>query len=226
LIALAILGWIALGLLALLVLVLLLTLPSLRLHFSARDGEVKLSAHYLFLRYKILPWLEKPEKKKKAKKKTKKAKEPPEEEEKPDKAKETSLSQKWEQYRPLIRKSGKVVRRLCKRVVIYKVHARVKICGEDAHQTALSYAKMASGATVLSQILGWVFTLKKSDIEILPDFIGQSSSYDISFRLRLRPVHMLTAGITMLSAYLKTSRRGKKIRKGGKKYEPATASHK
>jgi len=222
---LTVLGWIGIGLLALPVLIFLLSVPSVRLYFSAQGGEVKLSAHYLFLRFRVLPAKEKPAKK--AKKKAKKAKEPPkEEEEEPAKKEKPSAWQMWEQYRPLIRKSGKVLKRLCKKVVIYKVRARVKICGEDAHQTALKYAKITSGVAVLSQILSRVFTLKRSDTEIAPDFLGQRDSYDVSFRLRVRPLHFLTAGITMLIAYLKTSRRVKKIRKGGKKYEPATASHK
>ena len=220
---LTILGWIGFGLLALLVLVFLLLLPSLRLHFSAREGEVKLSAHYLFLRYRILP--AKDEKPAKKAKKAKKPETPPEEEEEPEKEDKLSLSQRWQQYRPLIRKGGKVLRRLCKRVVIYKVRARVKLCGEDAHQTALKYAKVTSGAAVLFQLLEWAFTLKKTDIGVAPDFLGQKDSYDVSFRLRVRPVHFVTAGAAMLVAYLKASRRGKKIRKGGKKYERATTSH-
>ena len=217
-ILLTILEWVVALLLGLLILAFLLLLPSLRLHFSARGGEVKLSAHYLFLRYRVLPAKERLEKK--AKKKPKKAKEPPEEpeeEDQPPKKAEPSLSQKWRQYRPLIRKGGKVVRKLCKRVVIYNVRARVKICGEDAHQAALSYAKVTSGVAVLLQILDWVLTLKKPDIEIAPDFLGQSSICDISFKLRVRPVHFALAGIIMFTAYLKASRRGKKIRKGGKK---------
>ena len=215
---LAILGWVVGGLLALPVLVLLLSLPLLRLHFSARDGEVKLTAHYLFLRFKILPAKEKPEKKAKKPK-------PPKEEEAPEKAEELSLRQKWRQYRPLIRTGGRTLQRLCKRVIIYKVWVRVKICSEDAHQTALKYAKITSGAVVLTQILDWVFTLRKADIKISPDFLGQHDSYNVSFWLRVRPLHILTAGYTMLKAYLKASKRGKKIRKGGKKYESA-ASHK
>ena len=220
---LTILGWVGVGLLALLVLIFLLTLPSLRLHFSAQNGEVKLSAHYLFLRLRILPTKEKPTKKVK---KAKKAKTSPKEEKEPAKKKKLSMGQKWEQYRPLIRKGGKSLRQLCKRVVIYKVRVRIKICGEDAHQTALKYAKVSSGAAVLTQLLNWAFTLKKPDVETLPDFLGQHDSYDVSFRLRVRPLHFVTAGITVLAAYLKASRRVKKIRKGGKKYEPATTSHK
>ena len=220
---LSVLGWVGAGLLALLVLVFLLLLPSLRLHFSALDGNIKISAHYLFLRYGAFPLKEKPDKKPKKK--------PPKEDEKPEPETEAKPSpwQMWEQYRPLIRKGGKTLQKLCKRVVIYKVWARIKICDEDAHKTALKYAKITSGAAVLSQLIGELFTVRKSDVQILPDFLGQNSnnsSYNISFRLRVRPLHIVSAGVVMLIAYLKTSRQGRIKRKGGKKHESTAASYK
>ena len=225
-----VLGWVGVGLLALLGLVFLLLLPSVRLHFSARDGDIKISVHYLFLRYGILPQKEKPAKKpKKHKEKLVKEEEP----EEPAKKQKPSISMMWEQYRPLIRKGGKTLKTLCKRMVIYKVRARVKICDEDAHKTALKYAKITSGAAVFLQVISRVFTLKKTDMQVLPDFLGESSGYDISFRLRVRPLHIVTAGVVMLIAYLKTLRRGRNIkprginkRKGGRKHESTAASYK
>jgi len=218
------LGWILAVLFALPLLVLLLLLPSLRLHFSSAGGNIKVKAKYLFLSFQLYPIKVKPEKKKK--KKAKKQPEP--EKDKPPPAEKEKLSalQTWEQYKPLIQKAKKTMRFICKRLIIYKVKARVAVRGPDAHQTAITYAKTASFTSILMQILGWIFTLKKTDIVIAPDFLGEKSSYDISFRLRIRPIFVLTALIGLLPALLKAFKKNKKTkRKGGKKYEPA-ASHK
>ena len=221
-IVLSILGWILAGLLLLLALAFLLMLPSLRVCFSLEGGQMKVTARYLFVFYRIYPVKER-RRKKKHKKPA-----PEEDEEEPtaaqDKKKKPSAMQMLKWYRPFIHKAKKVLRSLCKRLVIYKVKARVKVAGEDAHRTALKYSKTACLAAVLMQILSEIFTVKKPDIIISPDFLSEKSDLDISFRLRIRLIFAFIAGIQLLAAYLKVPKNGRKTRKGGKKYESA-ASH-
>lgn len=213
-IVLQILGWILAGILLLLLLIFLLLLPSVRVHFSGMGGDMKATVYYLFLRFRVYPTKEKPEK---PKKKRRKKPDAPKEDEPPPEKKKVSPFVTFKQYKPFIHKAKKVLRALCKRLVIYKVKANIKISGADAHQTALKYAKAASFLAIFLQILSWAFTVKKPDIAISPDFLSEKSAYDISLRLRIRPVFFLIAGARLLPDYLKVSRQDKKTRKGGKK---------
>ena len=212
--------WILAGLLAVLLLAFLLLLPSLRIYFTAQAGKINVVARYLFLSYHLYPAKQKPAKQKKKADDKPQAEEapPPEEEKKP------SLREKITQYKPLMRRGKKILRTLFKRVIIYKVKARVSVCGDDAHKTALNYAKVTSMAAIFVQILGWAFTLQKTDIVINPDFLGERSAYAVSFRARVRPIFALIAAMRLIPAYLEASKRHRKTRKGGKKYESA-ASH-
>lgn len=220
-IVLNVLLWVLAAILALLLLILLLMLPSVRIRVSMRGGEIKASAHYLIFFYRLHPRPEKPEKKPK---KPKPAPEPEEPEPPPEKADKPSLPEMWKQYKPLLRSAKAAMRYLCKRVVIYKVRARVKVAGPDAHAAALRYASAASLVAALTQVLGWAFTLRRADIQLVPDFIHEQSEYDIAFRVRIRPIYALIMGVRLLIVYLTTARRRKKTRKGGKQYERA-ASH-
>lgn len=219
---LTILGWIALGIPALLLLLFLLTLPSVRLSFAAAGGEFKVTAHYLIFFYRLYPIKTR---RKKPKKKKKEAPPPPPEEEPPlEEEEKVPLSKTLARVRPFARRAKGILRRLGKRLVIYRVRARVRVGGPDAHQTALRYAKATAFAAILTQILGWAVTLKKADIEIAPDFLHEKGGYEIAFRLRIRPVFMLWAGIQLLFAWLGSKKKKKQRRKGGRQYESA-ASH-
>ena len=231
-IVLNILGWILAGLLLLLALVFLLMLPSLRVCFSYEGGQMKVILRYLFLFYRIYPTKEKPKKKKRKKPTPEKDEEEPDAPE--DKKKKPSVMQTLRQNKHFFRKARKILRSLCKRLVIYKVKARIKISSEDAHHTALKYSKTAFFSAILMQILGEVFTVKKADIVISPDFLSDKSICDISLRVRIRPIFAFVAfvrllmapkvGLRDIKAYLKVPKQGRKTRKGGKKYE-STASH-
>jgi len=218
-----ILGWILAGILLIILLITLLMLPNVRLHFSGKDGQMKASAHYLFLRFRIHPAKEKREKKRKKREKKPKEEKKKRQELKRGEEEKAPLLEMLKQYKPLIAKSKKVLRKLCKRLVIYKVRANVKIVGADAHQTALKYSKGVSFAAILLQILGWAFTVKKPDIVISPDFLGQKITYEFSLRVRIRPIAFVIAGMQLLPAYLKVSKQNNKTQKGGKNNESETS---
>lgn len=205
-----------------LLLIFLLLLVPVRLRFSLWDSEMSASVHYLFFRFRILPL---PEEKEPAKKKKKAKKEPEpksEKEEKPQKDKQP-FSEKWEKIRGLIRSAKKSVALLCRHVVIYKLHAEVVVARPDAHKTALAYAKTTSFGAILLEVLDWAFVLKKPRVRISPDFTREKSVYNVAFRVRIRPLFAIIAGLQVLFAFLKTSSKKSK-QKGGQQYESA-ASH-
>ena len=215
-IALAIVG-------AVFLLLFLLLLPSVRLHLSYKQGEAQVSLHYLFLRFRLFPLKEKPDAKEETDQEAEEAdaKEPKEEE--PQKKK--SFAHQLEDIRDLVRSSGKALNRLRRHIIFYRLQGHIAIAREDAHQTALAYAKTALLLQTLLEVIGEVFVLKKHKLTLSPDFTRESSVYHLSLRIRFRPLFVLTAGVGVLLALLRNAHRGKKnsVSKGGS-YESA-ASH-
>lgn len=219
-------GWILLGLVILLPLGLL---PNLRLSFSSRDGEIKLSVHYLFLRYKILPMREKPPRekpsKKPKKKKLKSKKHPPKAE--PKKEKHTT-NELIEKYRPLVTEVRGTIRSLAGRVVVYKIKVRISVGGGDAHTTALKFAEVSSSAGIGVQLLGSLVKLRlgRQSIVITPDFLAPHSSSAIALKVRVRPIFLVIAGARLIPAYIRVVGKDRKTKRGGKKYESRAAPDK
>ena len=227
-IALQILIGILLVIVGIILLALLLCIPSVRVHASYLKGEMRLSVHYLFLRYVIFPLApeepeepEKPVKEKKAKKKKKKPPEPPTPEEEKVKA---ALKDTLEQYKPLISAVRRSLRKMLKRIHIYKIEAGLDLVGGDAHKTALLYAKAANGINIFILLLEDLFTVRVKYLRVSPDFISEKTRLNLSLRIKMRPITVIPVGISLFFAYLKTLPPRKKRRsifsknksKGGK----------
>ncbi len=206
-----------------LLLLFLLLLPSVRLHLSYKQGEAQVSLHYLFLRFRLFPLKKKPDATEEPDRQAQEAeaKEPKEEE--PQKKK--SFAHQLEDIRDLVRSSGKALDRLRRHIIFYRLRGRITVAREDAHQTALAYAKTALLLQTLLEVIGGVFVLKQHKLTLSPDFTRESSAYHLSLRIRFRPLFVLTAGAGVLFALLRNARRGRKksVSKGGS-YESA-ASH-
>ena len=202
-------------------LVLLLCCFSVRLHLSYISGEIKATAHYLFIRYRLLP--EKPEKPGKPKKPKKKKKQETVEAT-PGKKREP-LRESLERYRPLLSAAKENLRKLCKRIIIYNVDAQVGLASADAHKTALLYTKTANFLNILLILLKELFTVKIKSLLVSPDFTGDKSSADISLWIRIRPIVVIPIGIVLFLAYLKTlsyDKSKKSQLKGGNQYEQSS----
>jgi len=221
LIVLTILSWVLVGIFSLILLILLLTLPAVRLHVSAINGDFKITAWYLCFFYRVYPMKVRPEKPAKLKKKPKAEPEEKKDEDKPPDKEKPSIAKLFKRYKAFGVKAIKILRQLSKRLVVYKISVKVKIGGQDAHQTALRYAKATSFTAILIQLFDRLVTLKKPGVEVLPDFLQEQNDYAISFRLRFRPIFGVIAGIQLLAAWISSKRHKKPRRKGGKKYEPA-----
>ncbi|MGI6404440.1 MAG: hypothetical protein ACOX0K_09620 [Oscillospiraceae bacterium] len=205
-----------------LLLLLLLLLSSIRLHISYRQGQAQVSLHYLFLRFRLYPSKKKAASKKKRDKAPKKE-EAAQPEGKPKKKK--SLSQRLEEIRHLIGSSSKALGRMRRHIIFYKLRGHITISREDAHQTALAYAKFALFLHTLLELVDSIFVLKKHRLTLSPDFTRETSVYDVSFRIRFRPLFaFLTGGEILLALLGKASKNSKKSVSKGGSYESA-ASH-
>jgi hypothetical protein len=101
----------------------------------------------------------------------------------------------------------------------------ITISREDAHQTALAYAKFALFLHTLLELVDSIFVLKKHRLTLSPDFTRETSVYDVSFRIRFRPLFaFLTGGEILLALLGKASKNSKKSVSKGGSYESA-ASH-
>jgi hypothetical protein len=215
LIALQILLLILLLALALIALVVVLLSFSIRLHISYIKGSARVRVYYLFLWYNLLRAKPgKPDKPQKSpkKKKAKKTKKPVDATEKKVPFRETLA-----RYRPLLRATHQSWRKILKSFIIYKVEAGISLGAQDAHKTALLYAKAANAINLLMQILEELFTVKIKHIRVSPDFIREKTSADFSLRVRLRPIVIFPAGARLLYAFFKTFSDDKKTKEKGVK---------
>jgi len=215
-----------LGSLVLLIFLLLLMPLSLRAGYFR--GELGLSVHYLFFRVRLSDKLTEklmssPEKevKKEVKKQQK------EEKTKADKTKGVLDTVKT--VTSVLEASAKPLQRLRRNLVFYKVRINGLIGGEDAHTAALDYGRITGFVAVMLAVVGELFVLETPQVHLFPDFTKDSSAWDISLRIRIQPIVLLSVAVGTAAAYLRVTAKNKRDRKvkkskGGHSNEPA-ASH-
>lgn len=181
--------------LALVLLVLLLAPASVRLYCD--EENMQLRVRYLFFSLNPLSQKEKPEKERpeKVKKKKKKKKAP---EEKEAAAKE-SLQAVWS----LLKSSRRALRWIRKHLVFRGVKVFVSVGGEDAHQAAQSYGRLAAALFPALGAASQIFVIKEPVVYIAPDFLSDKTRYEISFRASIRPLFVFVALTTVLGSVVK-----------------------
>lgn len=211
----------------LLLLAFLLVMP-IGVRLSCWNGHWNAQVQYIFIRYGVSPELLARRAEKTAKREVKKkrpAKKPKEKKPEEEEAKKEGPLASLGALQELWRSSRKRLAVLRRHVVIDRLQVAVEAGGEDAHKTALLYARLAAAAAVALEILGELFELKKPRVSILPDFCRPGIRYDVSLRVRVRPFILLLAGTHLLIVYLrliKPKYQNAKI-KGGSQHEPATS---
>lgn len=206
-------------------LLLLLTPIRLRAGYSAEKFTLYLGI--LFFRLNLSPdHLSEPTRRKKDKpSKAKKKEQPPKQKKQTDADREKPDMLK--ELLPLIRASGRAVRRIGRRLILYDIEIYGSIGSEDAHKTALLYGRVSAVVPLLISILNELCVVRTPTVRLAPDFTRGKSMWDISLALRIQPVTLLGAGISLLIAYLKHTRKqpaqGQKKRKGGHLHESATS---
>jgi hypothetical protein len=209
--------WIFGGIVA--VVLLLLWCP-LVLRFDYVGGAAKLSLRYLVFRARLLPPGEKKAGKSPRRRKARKQK--PKPEKKADRTVMETLRSLWE----LAQASRRGLRILRRGIVITRLNILASIGGEDAHQAAENYGKLAAALFPALGILGTVFTVRDPSVYIAPNFVSPTSVFEISLRVRIRLTTILAAGISSGVHYIKVLSRkkadGQEV-KGGKQYERKTS---
>ena len=213
-VALAAIAGILLALLAL-----LLAPVSVRAAYTA--GEFRLSVHYLFLKFPILPKPEeKPEKKGRPKKDKPKKKKAAEEKQK--KKTKWTPGLVWE----LVKSTRKGLNTLRRHLVFYRVEIYAAVGGSDAHKAAVAYGNLNTVVYCGLSVVGTLFPLKDVTVRLLPAFYRESTAWDVRFRVRIIPLFAAGAAIQIAFAAIAAILKGKQDnkRKGGIPHESA-ASH-
>ena len=191
----------------LLLLLILLLLAPVSVRADCYNGYWHVRIRYLLFWYDISQELmnkreakaqEKPQKKEKPQKE----KPPPKEGEKDSPQKEKPLQtvkMLWE----LLCSVNPALTLLRNHLTIDKVRVALVIGGEDAHAAALNYARATAALAVLIEIMDGLFVLKQPQTGTVPDFTRPGIRYDISARVRMRPIIPVIAALYILVRYIK-----------------------
>jgi hypothetical protein len=190
------------------------------LRFDYAGGAAKLSLRYLVFRARFLPAKEKKSGKSPRRQKARKRKAKPEK--KANRTVMETLRSLWE-FAQASRRGLRILRR---GIVITRLNILASLGGEDAHQAAESYGKLAAALFPALGILGTVFTVRDPSVYIAPKFLSPDSVFEVSLRVRIRLTTILAAGISSGVHYMKVlsrkKRDGQEV-KGGKQYERKTS---
>ncbi len=202
-IVLKIIGWVLLGLLALIVLALCVRVR-IRLEYSDENTSVLLK--WLFLKFPLYPGKEKkekPEKEKKKKepeKKEEKKEEPAEEKEKGENFLVTLYNAEGvggliEILKKVLGYTKRYFSNLLHSLVVDELYLDVRCTRSDAASTAIYYGEVCA---VLFPLLGSLASqcrMKKYDVNVYPDFIARFSAVSLVTTLHLTPIYFI--GVTI-----------------------------
>jgi hypothetical protein len=213
---------------AVLALLLVLLLSPAVLSFHYEDERLALKLRYLLFSVDLSPEAldKKAERKARRKPKAKKGPKPPKPEgkEKPKKKTAVTFGDIW----ALFKASRRAVNVIRWNLVFYRIRVTVAVGGPDAQTIGEKYAAYGIIIPRLIGLLDLVFTAVDPQVLVMPNFLREQSYWDVAFKARIAPWHVLAAVRHMLVQFLRMSYRNKQKRekiKGGKRHEP-TASHK
>lgn len=88
--------------------------------------------------------------------------------------------------------------RMLKHIRITKLKLFMTVACEDADRTGIVYGEASASIYTLLGVLDNTFKLKIKSVDIVPDFISGEAKYDISFKVKLRLIHILFAAIGII----------------------------
>ncbi len=211
--ALRIIGYVLLGLLALLLL--LLVVP---VRFRVKyEAALSATAWVLFVPIPLSPRKEKPKKEKPEKKaaKPKQEKKKPEKKEKEKKKKdfldlkrharelkENGVAAAVAWLKEVVAIVLKTASRLLDAITVTKLRARIDVAGEDAAQTALTYGKLCAGIFPAIGVVESKIKVKKQEISIAPAFCLEKTKFAFDVRLKISVWRVVLAALIMLIKYI------------------------
>lgn len=195
--------YIILGIIAAIVLLL-----SVRINLTGEYFDsFKLEVSWLFLKFQIFPLVKKEKKEKPKKEEPPKPQKEPQPEVPGEKKENIFLTfynnQGVEGVEELINNAAYSVARLFasfrRHIVIRELYLWITVCSNaDAAQTAIDYGRMCQKVFPPLGFICSNLTVKKYDCEIEPDFIGKTNSAQFAFKISVRPIFILNAGIVLL----------------------------
>ena len=211
LLALKIIGFVLLGLLALLAI--LLAVP-VRLRVRYRE-EMSTTLWVLFVPIRLLPKKEKPEAETADKPKPKKKAKTDDDKQKQKKKdvldlkqhakelKENGVAAAVEWLKEIAGYLLTAADRLLKAVTVTRLFARVDIAGEDAAQTALTYGKLCGAVYPALGVVESKLKVKKQDVTIAPAFCAEKTQFAFDVRLKISLWRVVVAALLLLVQYIK-----------------------
>ena len=172
--------------------------------------EFRLNVKWLFLKIDILPSKKKDKPKKEKAPKEKKEKPQTEEvvTETPAEKKENIFvkfynNQGFDGVIQLVNNVGKALGKLMhsfkKHIVLRELYLWMTVTGGcDAAETALEYGRVCQK---IFPVMGYIcsnLTVKKYDVEIEPDFLGNKNKAEFAFSVSVRPIFILNALIVLV----------------------------
>lgn len=209
-----IIGWIFLGFL--LFVFLLLFLP---VHTRVRyDGAVQVWCGLGPVSLRLFPLKKKAERPKKEKTQAAETKS------QPKKKKPAGQKLTWDTVCDYIRLALEALGAMRRRLVIRNLTCHVKVAVKDAAATALLYGRVAAGVSALYPVMERSLRVKKTDIAVDADFEGEKLDILADVTIAACPMRMLIAAVILLIRFLKIRRKSKQQdqpiqEKGGKIHE-------
>ena len=176
--------------------------------------EFKLSLSWLFLKIQILPSKNKDKSKKEKKPKKEKPKEEPAPQPEPDpdeqpKEKKENIfvtfynNQGFDGVIQLINNAvyslGKMLSSFKKHIVIRELYLFMTVTGNcDAAETAMNYGQTCQKVFPAMAFICSNLPVKKYDVEIEPDFLGQKNSAQFAVSVHIRPIFFINAVIVLV----------------------------
>lgn len=172
--------------------------------------EFKLNVKWLFLKIDIFPAKkkDKPKKEKAPKEKKEKPADEKVTEETPTEKKENIFvkfynNQGFDGVIQLINNVGKALGKLMhsfkKHIVLRELYLWMTVTGGcDAAETALEYGHVCQKVFPAMSFICTNLTVKKYDVEIEPDFLGNKNKAEFAFSVSVRPIFILNALIVLV----------------------------
>lgn len=170
----------------------------------SEDG-IDLSVGWLFLKFQILPKKEKDEKKPKKEKK-KKEKEETEEVKEPKEKKENIFIRFYrnngvdgvvELLQNLKKALGGMFRRIGRAFLFEQIYIYMQVSSGDSADTAVKYGKVCSAAYPAMGFFVANMRVKKSNLQIVPNFVNGESKAKVHTKISVRPIKLINALIVV-----------------------------
>lgn len=226
-----VLGWILLGLLGLMLLV-LLTPVSVRAKYADSLevwlglGPVKLRAFPLKKRQN-----RKKQPKKEKKTKEKKAKQKPETEKAAKKPALKIETPTLDQLPDYLRLGADALGSMRRRILVREFRLSLTLGGDNAAKTALNYGRVAALFSLLGPLLDRAVRVRRKDVSVEADFSGGPNRAAGEIEIAACPLRLVIAGLKLLFAFLALQRKTAREKtndnetKGGNEHEQYSGRH-